>query len=203
MYLQNIKSGEMVKSWDIPLKEIFDDLQDLKRDLTAGFAERTIPVNVPAGSPTISVGSGEFTNHGGRFFAVVHHWFPGYLYKIDKDSRLVWKSEEMVHHSIELDEQGNIWTCSVNWGYPLAKTYKFREDAVLCLGADGKRLYFYSLSQILAENGLFEQLVAATPSFMQEYGPDPYHLNDVLPMKNGGRFWKRGDVFRVCVTRAL
>jgi len=101
----------------------------------------------------------------------------------------------MVHHSIELDEDGNIWACSVNLGHPLAKKYGFHEDAVLCLDEDGKKSHFYSLSDILTENDLFERLLAATPSYQHGYGQDPYHLNDVLPVKNDGEFWKKGDLF--------
>ncbi len=196
VYLQNIKTGEVAKTWDIPLQEIFKDLQELKRELLAGFAKETIPLNVSPmvtnNIPAIQISTPIMGEDSSLFFNCCSL---GYLYKLDKNSRLVWKSEETVHHSIEFDEEGNIWTCSVNWGHPLAKAYKFREDAVLCLDADGKKSHLYSLSEILTEKDLFEKLVSATPSYKQKYGQDPYHLNDVLPVKNDGEFWRKGDLF--------
>lgn len=196
VYLQNIKTGEVARTWDIPLQEIFKDLRELRKELLAGFAKEAIPLNVTSrianNISAIRINSPIMGRESSLFFNCSSL---GYLYKLDANSRLVWRSEDTVHHSIELDEEGNIWTCSVNWGHPLAKAYKFREDAVLCLDADGKRLHFYSLSEILTENDLFERLLAATPSYQQRYGQDPYHLNDVLPVKNDGRFWKKGDLF--------
>ena len=193
--LQNIKTGEVAKSWDIPLKRIFRDLQKLKKEFIAGLADGKMPFylrpaarNIPAIqvlAPIMAEDSSLLFNCGTL----------GYLYKLDKNSNLVWKSEEPVHHSIEFDDDGNIWTCSVNFEHPLTTSYKFRDDAILCLGPDGRRLAFYSISQILADNGLFERLVAAFPAYMMDYGRDPYHLNDVLPMTSEGRFWNKGDLF--------
>ncbi len=196
VYLQNIKTGETAKKWDIPLKEIFKDLQHLNRELLADYTKKKVSMdmtsrvanNIPAiqiNSPIIGEDSSLIFNCGSL----------GPAYKLDKNSRLLWRSEETVHHSIELDQDGNIWTCSVSWGHPMAKKHSFREDAVLCLNANGKKVQFYSLSDILIENKLFNRLLAATPAFLQGYGQDPYHLNDVLPVKNNGKFWEVGDLF--------
>jgi hypothetical protein len=33
------------------------------------------------------------------------------------------------------------------------------------------------------------------PTIHNTYGLDPYHLNDVLPIKKDGIYWKKGDLF--------
>lgn len=196
VWLQNIKSGDVAKSWDIPLAEIFRDLQDLKREFAADYADESSPVHmapsVPNNISSILVSAPVMAEDSSLIF---NCGSLGYVYKLDNNSQLVWKSAEPVHHSLELDGEGNIWTCSVNFGHPLAKSCRFREDAILCLGADGRQLGLYSLSDIFSENALFEHLVAASPAVRKNYGRDPYHLNDVLPMTSDGRFWNKGDLF--------
>lgn len=196
VYLQNIKTGEVARTWDIPLETVLEDLEQLRQELAAGFREKAIPINMAPGItrniPAIQINSPIMGKDFSLFF---HCGSLGRLYKLDENSKIAWKSEETVHHSIELDEEGNIWTCSVNWGHPLAKANRFREDAVLCLDANGARVHLYSLSDILAENDLLERLLAATPSRELDWGLDPYHLNDVLPVRSDGKFWKKGDVF--------
>ena len=194
--LQNIKSGEVAKSWDIPLKRIFRDLQHLKRKFAADYADESSPVHmapsVANSIPAIAVSAPIMTEDSSLIF---NTGFRGYLYKLDDNSNVVWKSEKPVHHSIEFDGKGNIWTCSLNLGHPLARSFRYREDAILCLAADGRQLAFYSLSDIFSENDLFEQVVAASPAVQKDFGRDPYHLNDVLPMTSDGRFWKKDDLF--------
>jgi hypothetical protein len=193
--LKNIKTGEVAKRWDIPLQEIFCDKKRVKSELTSGCRNGLIPldgvIRLANSIPAMQICAPLM----GDDFSLFFHSGLGYLYKLNKNSQIVWRSEELVHHSIELDHEGNIWTCSVNWDHALAKAHKFREDAVLCLTPEGKRAHLYSLSDILSENGLFEKVVAATPSHKTEYGQDPYHLNDVLPVEHDSEFWKKGDLF--------
>lgn len=196
VYLQNIKTGEIAKTWHIPLKEVLHDLQELDRQLMTGFRNGSIPLNmtsrVAKNIPALQINAPIMAEDSSLLFNCLSL---GHLYKLDKSSQLVWKSDDTVHHSVELDKDGSIWACSVNWGHPVAKANEYREDAVLCLDTSGKRSRFYSLSDIFAENDLFEKLVAATPSFQQDYGQDPYHLNDVVPARSDGSFWQKGDLF--------
>ena len=44
--LQNIKSGEVAKSWDIPLERIYRDLQRLRKKFAADYADKSSPVRM-------------------------------------------------------------------------------------------------------------------------------------------------------------
>ena len=193
--LQNIKTGNIAKTWEIPLEAVFKDLQKLRRELTSRYRDRQIAVNIGTeiarSVPAIRINAPLIDND----FSLYFNCLVGYAYKLDQNSQLVWRSEEIVHHSLEIDEDGRIWACSSNLEHPLGMRHRFREDAILCLDNEGKRSQFYSLSDILARNGLLETLLAATPSFQKPYGQDPYHLNDVQPVRDDGRFWKKGDLF--------
>ena len=120
----------------------------------------------------------------------------GYLYKIDKDSNLLWKSERITHHSIELDENGDIWTCGFDFNNETANKFGFLDNSIICLNQDGKELYYESLTTIFKKNDIFERVIESTPIFDDiDLGYDPYHLNDVQPTRKDGQFWKKGDVF--------
>ncbi|QDT89834.1 arylsulfotransferase family protein [Gimesia algae] len=198
VYLQNIKTGEVAHTWHVPLRKIFEDIQGLKQDVKADFEAQEISVSLHKRLPNNLAAIRILSPIIGDDLSLIFHCgVLGYMYKLDKKSDLLWKSEELVHHSIELDDDGNIWTCSVDLRHSLAKDLRFREDAVLCLDAEGKRLHFYSLSDMFSNNGLLQTLLEATPATIMPDGPyrDPYHLNNVLPVKSDGKFWRKGDLF--------
>jgi len=196
VYLKNVKNGEVERQWDIPLREVFQDLQALNKSFSERYATGELAVEldhqvvneinaIQINSP-ILVGDGDLIFQCGGL---------GHTYRLNKNSKIVWKSKEVTHHSIEADADGNIWACAIDTENKIAHAGKFREDAVLCLDANGKTKKLYSISRILQDNGLFNSLANSTPTYKQSYGSDPYHLNDVLPVEADGPFWKKGDVF--------
>ena len=192
VYLQNIKNGDIAYSWDIPLSKIMDDQKKIEKNLKEKYYKDSIPVLLSAEirkniaaleicAPIISKDSSLIFQCGSL----------GYLYKLDKNSKLLWHSTRLVHHSIELDEKGNIWTCSVDLKNKTANYYEYREDAILCLSPSGDEKEFLPLTDIFKSNKLFKKLIASSPI----ENDDPYHINDILPVNEDGKYWKKGDLF--------
>lgn len=109
--------------------------------------------------------------------------------RTDTCDRTLW-TQPGHHHSIELNEQGDIWTpaaLQAQGREDVGPTY--RNDGVTLTSPDGKRLYERGLSQIFLENGLGPMLLG------RPLVDDPFHLNDVQPVAHDGPYWKRGDLF--------
>ena len=104
------------------------------------------------------------------------------LFKIDSSGSIEWYIDDIYHHSIEPDAEGNIWVCSY-WD-----DSDFGSDAISKISPAGEVLYKKNVGIILEENG-YRGLLAAG---LQQ---DPIHLNDVQPALTDSKFWKKGDLF--------
>ena len=130
---------------------------------------------------------------------LVFHHSP--LIKIDSCSDLLFiKNNDVYHHSIETDIDGNIWAPSHIYpqtlnskiiGTKLALEGGYYEDGLVKLSPEGEILYQKSLSQIFIDNGLFYLLFGQGNDFER----DPMHLNDIQPVDFDSEYWKKGDVF--------
>lgn len=196
--MQNIKSGAIEKKWKIPLDKILIDLDSIREMLDNSYlngqAVKNLNLEIPKRTDEISSQHSILLEDGSILFKAAPF---GFIYKIDKNSKILWKSKKLANHSIELDENGNIWTSAYNLNNATANKLGYNEDAILCLDQEGNELYFKSLTDIYLENGLFENTVESTPvgySWNYTY-KDPLHLNDVEPVMNDGTYWKKGDVF--------
>ena len=120
------------------------------------------------------------------------------LRKINSCSELVFQNtDNMFHHSIESDIDGNIWVPSRLYPQTLSeekvgKDTSFNDDAITKLSQNGKVIFEKSVSQIFIENGL-EYLLFSVGD--REFDKDPIHLNDIQPVNFDTDFWKKGDVF--------
>tara|TARA_B100000989_G_scaffold296346_1_gene279389 strand:- start:851 stop:2212 length:1362 start_codon:yes stop_codon:yes gene_type:complete len=134
---------------------------------------------------------------GGLFF---HNKSP--LRKIDACSNLIFQNKnDLFHHSIEKDIEGNIWVPSYIYpqslpskkvGRDIKEENGYIDDAIVKLSPDGEILFKKSVSQIFIDNGL-EYLLFAVGN--KGFTTDPLHLNDIQPVDFDGEFWKRGDIF--------
>jgi len=194
--LQNIKTGDIAFSWTIPLDMVMSDLDLIREDLTKksleGLGPKKLNVLIPKSPDNIIIRHPLFLKDGSLIFKPQ---YLGYIYKIDKNSKLLWKSKKLAHHSVELDENENIWTCSMDVLNETSNKLDYRDDAVLCLDQNGNEKYFMSLTEIFQENDIFKKVIEATPVHKNEAGSDPYHLNDIQPVKVNGTYWKKGDIF--------
>jgi len=130
------------------------------------------------------------------------------LVKIDKSSQLVWQNQENVfHHTIEQDHEGNFWVPSQKYPYYIDKKYvgsehgkqawccgisNFNDHTITKVSSSGNILFEKSVSQILMENNM-EYLLFQMG--IEKFNNDPIHLNDIEPALTDSNYWKRGDIF--------
>ena len=123
----------------------------------------------------------------------------GPLAKIDACSNLIFQNTDNVyHHSIETDIDGNIWVPSHIYpqSLPIEKVGRevkdFFDDAIVKLSPEGRVLYEKSVSQIFIDNSMEYLLFSVGDS---KFDFDPIHLNDIQPVNYDSQYWKKGDVF--------
>lgn len=138
----------------------------------------------------------KLTSDGGLLFG-----WEAPIRKINICSDLVYQNtNDIFHHSIETDSDGNIWAPSKLYpqtlpsrivGRDLVTEGGFEDDAIVKLSSNGKIIYEKSVSQILIDNNMSYLLFSNGNSISN----DPIHLNDIQPVNFDGEFWKKGDVF--------
>ncbi len=125
------------------------------------------------------------------------------LFRLDSASQMVWRQDSLsFHHAINLDAQGQIWACVMQWergGKHIAyrgsytmdqKKVHFLDNSIARIDPEnGHVTYLKSCADILRDNGL-EHLILRSGD-----PQDPLHLNDVEPALFGGPFFEEGDLF--------
>ena len=183
--LINLEDQKVIHRWNPDIKYI-NSLIDQKREeyllLERDFHENRFKIYSPL-----------ITNDGGLVF----HANGSALIKIDACNKLKWINDvDHFHHSNEVDSNENYWVPSRIFPYSLdkkkigSKYGDFFDDAITKVSKEGKILFQKSVSQILIENKL-EHLVFSDYVF---HG-DPIHLNDIQPVEEDARYWKKGDLF--------
>jgi hypothetical protein len=121
----------------------------------------------------------------------------GGIYKIDRNSNIIWSNLTSSHHSIEPGPDGNFWICSYSSKGRNSEKYQIRDDAIAQISSeDGRVLFEKSVFDILMENGYDRGRFFINPqtTFESSY-LDYIHLNDVQPVFEDSRYWKKGDLF--------
>ena len=121
-------------------------------------------------------------------------------FKIDLCSNLKWiNEEEIFHHSIMPDHQGNVWVPGqLNSYSKYIKDFeinKFTDDAIIKINPAGLILYKKSVLEILIQNQILPDNFAMSSFLWNNDNPDPIHLNDIEPVFSDTKYWKKGDVF--------
>ncbi len=113
------------------------------------------------------------------------------LIKMGSDSKIIWSVEGMFHHSLEFDADGNIWApCLVeNTKFKSSVLKDYKDDKIVEISPDGKKLFEKSISEILLENGYRGLLWGVGP-----YEEDEIHLNDIQPALTSSQYWEKGDL---------
>ncbi|RYE03045.1 MAG: hypothetical protein EOP61_06240 [Sphingomonadales bacterium] len=119
---------------------------------------------------------------------VIHDSTP--LARYDACGKLVWALDGIFHHSTEQAADGTLW---VPYRYPTPHEPRvpatFWDDSLAHVTLDGKLIGIERVADILERNGL-SRMWRSRP-----YADDPFHLNDIQPVLEDGRFWRRGDLF--------
>ena len=142
-------------------------------------------------------------NIGHPFFdedgSLIFHCVSTPLLKIDKNSQKVWVMDDVqYHHSIEEDQIGNFWLCVHNFPYKLDSNVvgneydTFLDDGMRKVSPTGEILFEKSISELFIENEM-EYLLFSVGD--RKFTRDPIHLNDIQPVENDTKYWKKGDVF--------
>ena len=107
----------------------------------------------------------------------------------------VFVIDQVMHHSLELDENGSaIWGPSLVQNGLTENTYlnnAIRDDSLAHVSLDGRVLENRSFTRILLDNGLQAILLG---HFGVAFNFDPIHLNQIQVAKSDGRYWLRGDL---------
>jgi hypothetical protein len=122
------------------------------------------------------------------------------LVKLDKDSRLLWKYDRRVHHDLDVDEDGTIYTLTheLKRQAPAGLEYlptPYVADSLVVLSPDGREVesvsveeafrdsaYAFLLSTAIAEQAIPKdpaQLKSSFEAFVQPAKGDLFHTNSV------------------------
>ncbi|AHE51800.1 arylsulfotransferase family protein [Sphingomonas sanxanigenens] len=119
---------------------------------------------------------------------ILQHGSP--LFRVDACGRVLWTIDGVFHHSLERGLDRDLWA-AYTFPQPRERHVRrtFRDDAIAHVSEDGRMLGRTRIAEILDANGL-GHLWRSRP-----YTDDPFHLNDVEPVRHDSAFWKRGDLF--------
>ncbi len=145
----------------------------------------------------------EYTNWNTRHYRVIHPILTdsgeliikdhqSFLYALDSCSKKLWGQEAVLfHHSTEIDGAGGWWIPSYIEPSKIDRiSPDFVEDSLAHVGRDGTVLENISAAGILLRHGMEYALFTAG-----RYQKDPIHINDIQPVLEDGRYWKKGDLF--------
>ena len=99
----------------------------------------------------------------------------------------------LYHHSLETDAEGNYWVPAHLEPKAVSLGSKnFLDDALIKISPTGKILLQKSISQLLFENKLGHLLTAGNDFIAND---DPIHANDIQPVLNDTKYFRKGDLF--------
>lgn len=116
----------------------------------------------------------------------------GILYRLDKNSKIIWKNDGNFHHSIELDAENAIWVCgTINRAVNGRSIHSnIWDDGIFKLNPiNGKTIYKKSIYDILIENNYQNILFNTGPNT-----EDLIHVNDIQPAFKSTKYWQKGDL---------
>ncbi len=106
-------------------------------------------------------------------------------------SLAIFQDSAIYHHSVERDQSGNFWTPKVMEPKTVdVGGENFLDDGIAQINPSGEVIFEKSVIQLLDENGLGYIIYGKGTA-----NDDPIHLNDIKPILEDGRFWKKGDLF--------
>lgn len=120
------------------------------------------------------------------------------LYKLDKNSKILWhNTDHRFHHTLNLASDGNFWICTKDT--TLVKSDEgvirgYKDNFITKMETEtGKVLFNKSISEIFIECG-YANFVFGNENGVHQGGLDPLHLNDIEPILEDGKFWKKDDL---------
>ncbi|MAX79509.1 MAG: hypothetical protein CL843_04950 [Crocinitomicaceae bacterium] len=117
------------------------------------------------------------------------------MFRIDKDSKVIWhNTDQQYHHAINLSADSNIWASSRMKLSNKKNRLSYWDNSICKIDLKtGETLYKKSMTKVFHENNL-EYMLFGKSNRIHDSGEDPMHLNDVEPILEDGKYWKKGDV---------
>jgi hypothetical protein len=126
------------------------------------------------------------------------------LAKIDKNSELLWmKTDRVYHHSLELDGNGYVYSCTrpfeageydfLAQNYDLYRNTLVDDHITRLNPSTGDIVFNKSIIAILLENGYDDVLLGKG-----QVTSDLIHLNDIQPALSTTQNWQKGDLLVSC-----
>ena len=94
------------------------------------------------------------------------------MVKVDKDSNVIWRMAERVHHGVWVDEDGKV--------YALGQKYmkeRFINDFIIIASPDGKELARISIWEAMGRSEYMSELYRLKMGYMHE--GDVFHANSI------------------------
>lgn len=197
--LFNLKNDEVLYKWNLPENLLLFNTTDF---VFANAAPRNCIV---FSDKSILVSADESAN----------------LMRLDAQSKPIWIDRSLIyHHSLNLDADSNIWACTSDLNldkkYHLkgiknfdGTVYKYKENYITQIDKNtGKILFHKAIGQILKDNHYSNFLVGFSDPMLDndptgENMHDPIHLNDIEPILQDGKYWKKGDLLISCRHRSF
>tara|TARA_Y100001958_G_C21235659_1_gene562004 strand:- start:1533 stop:2900 length:1368 start_codon:yes stop_codon:yes gene_type:complete len=178
--LIDLKEFKTLHKWDPNIKEMNEELKDLNI-----FNEIRPENNSIMYHPLLK-------ENGSLIFG-----WEAPLRHIDSSSKTLNQLKDFkFHHSIEEDEESNIWA-PIYYSPPMVDNLKvgsseYKDDGIVKINNDGDIVYEKSVSEMFIENEM-EHLLFSVGD--KRFTKDPIHLNDIQPVNSNSKFWKKGDIF--------
>lgn len=173
--------GRIIHSWDVDWFEVWPDADHLPDKAR------------PKERPGTHVHGAVVLDDGDLVYNYEHLG----LVRLDLCGDVVWRLPYRTHHSVELDDDGNLWvSAQINRTAPDARfpnySPEFIEPMILQVSQDGRIKREISVLALLRDNGLNGLLYLSTTEQRDtSVTADTVHLNDVEPFSSAmqpGRF---------------
>lgn len=124
------------------------------------------------------------------------------LVRLDRDGNVVWRLPYQTHHSVEVDENGNLWVSGKKYHTERDDRFPnrippFYEQTILEVTPEGQIIGEWSADELLSENGQEGLLhLGSLGNISTQVSGDTLHLNDVepFPATMAPDFFAQGDV---------
>ena len=178
--------GREVHAWNVDWFRVWPDADHLPNERT------------PKSKPGAAVHGAVILENGDLVF----NYSKLGLVRLDRDGNVVWRLPYLTHHSIEVDENGNLWVSSQKYHKEGDERFPnrippFYEETILEITPEGRVVEEWSVDELLSENGQEGLLnLGSLDNYSTQIHGDTLHLNDVEPfpatMKED--FFGQGDV---------
>ncbi len=163
--------GNEIWRWALPFREVWPTADHLENVAKEGFLFWRKAVLYPNGD-LLAIYDGAGVTPSGHGLA-----------KIDKNSKLIWKFSDSVHHDVQIGEEGNIYALTYSFQHETLKGLNWIDppmlvDSVVVLDPDGNEINRINIVDAIYSSPWSRLLRTAMPNTLGDY----FHANSVQPL---------------------